>query len=32
MTTHFTDDEIDALGERLRRGIAVADRRRYGSY
>ncbi len=32
MTTHFTDDEIDALGERLRRGTTGADRRRYGSY
>ena len=32
MTTPFTDDEIDALGERLRRGITDADRRRYGSY
>ncbi len=32
MTTPFTDDEIDALGERLRQGITDADRRRYGSY
>lgn len=32
MTTHFTDEEIDALGGQLRRGIAVADRTRYGSY
>lgn len=32
MTTPFTDDEIDPLGERLRRGITGADRRRYGSY
>ena len=32
MTTPFTDDEIDALGERLRRGIAVADRVIYREY
>ncbi|MCY4557502.1 MAG: RelA/SpoT domain-containing protein [Chloroflexi bacterium] len=32
MTTHFTDDEIDALGERLRRGITHTDRTRYGSH
>lgn len=32
MTTHFTDDEIDALGERLRRGVTATDRTRYGSY
>ena len=32
MTTHFTDDEIDALGERLRQGITDADRTRYGGY
>ena len=31
-TPHFTDDEIDALGERLRRGITATDRTRYGSY
>lgn len=30
MTTHFTDDEIDALGERLRQGITDTDRARYG--
>ena len=31
-TPHFTDDEIDALGERLRRDIAVADRGIYREY
>lgn len=32
MTTQFTDDEIDALGERLRQGITIADRTMYGEY
>lgn len=31
-TPHFTDDEIDALGERLRQGITATDRTGYGSY
>ena len=32
MTTPFTDDEIDSLGEQLRQGIAVADRGIYREY
>ncbi len=32
MTTQFTDDEIDALGERLRHGIAAPDRDIYREY
>ena len=32
MTTHFTDDEIDALGERLRHGITDAGREIYREY
>ena len=32
MTTRLTDDEIDALGERLRDGITIADRTVYGEY
>ena len=32
MTTHFTDDEIDALGERLRQGWSATDREAYRDY
>ena len=32
MTTHFTDDEIDALGERLRQGITDVGREIYREY
>ncbi len=32
MTTHFTDDEIDALGERLRQGASSDVREEYGAY
>ena len=32
MTTQFTEDEIDALGERLRRGAAPDVREQYGGY
>ena len=31
-TADFTDDEIDALGERLRQGITATDRTAYGRY
>ena len=33
MATHdFTDDRIDELGARLRRGIGIADRNAYQPY
>ena len=32
MTAHFTDDEIDALGERLRQGASSSDWQAYRTY
>ncbi len=32
MTTHFTDDEIDALGERLRQSWSATDRETFRDY
>ena len=32
MATHFTDEEIDALGERLRQSLSATDRETFRDY